>query len=120
MIQRLSMKPLIRLIALSLILLSPGIKAFELVGFDDTQTTLDDLTGQGNWTLVMFWAHECGICRAEFPTISQFHTARPDVDVVGISIDGDANKTRAEDYLSATKPAFSNYYTSLLMAATNC
>ena len=91
------MKNKIILLVVTIFILMPSAYAFELEDFNGTPINLDDKIGQDKWTLVMYWAHHCGVCKAEFPTISNFHSAREDVDVVGISIDGDENKHLAEN-----------------------
>lgn len=93
--------------------------AFELEDFNGSTINLEDKIGQDKWTLVMFWAHDCGVCRAETPAISAFHNDRDDVDVIGVSIDGEAKKHLAEAFLEATKPSFPSYIGSLTLVAGN-
>ena len=113
------MKNKIILLVVTIFILMPSAYAFELEDFNGTPINLDDKIGQDKWTLVMFWAHHCGVCKAEFPTISNFHSAREDVDVVGISIDGDENKHLAENFLEYTNPSFPSYITNLTLVAFN-
>lgn len=113
------MKKIVLLFTVWLSLLTSTIYAFELEDFNGTPINLDDHIGNDKWTLVMFWAHHCGVCKAEFPTISEFHSARDDVDVVGISIDGGEDKHLAVEFLEATNPSFTSYITSLTLVAYN-
>ena len=113
------MKKIILVVGVTLCLLSSIGSAFELEDFNGTPINLDDKIGKDKWTLVMFWAHHCGVCKAEFPTISEFHSARDDVDVIGISIDGDENKHLAQEFIDSTNPSFSSYITSLTLVALN-
>ncbi len=107
------------LLVVSLFLQISLVNAFELEGFDGSKTSLDDNIGQGKWTLVMFWAHNCHVCIEETPTISQFQNKRDDVDVIGISIDGQDKRELAEEFLASAKPSFPSYLSSLLLVSTN-
>ena len=98
---------------------APFVSAFQIEDFDGSIVSLDDKTGIGKWTVVMFWAHDCGICRAEFPLCSDFNERRGDVDVIGISIDGAANKHLAQEFLDISKPSFPSYLSSLTMVSLN-
>ena len=113
------MKKIVALFAFCSLLATSSLGAFELEDFNGSPSSLDEHIGNEKWTLVMFWAHDCGICRAEFPAISEFHERREDVDVIGISIDGDANKQLAEGFLASTQPSFASFITSLTLAAAN-
>lgn len=73
----------------------------------------------GQWSLVMFWAHDCGVCRVELPLFSDFHEKRQDVDVIGISIDGETNKHLAQGFLDTIQPSFTSYISDLALVAMN-
>ena len=106
------------LLAFLLIQISP-VYSFELDSFDGERINLEDKIGNDKWTLIVFWAHHCGVCRAEFPVISEFHDNRKDVDVIGISIDGEEEKHLAQGFLDSTKPSFPSYITSLSLVSYN-
>ena len=112
-------KNIVIVITVTLLLHAPISSAFDLKDFNGTAVNLDDKIGNDKWTLVMFWAHHCGVCKAEFPTISEFHRNRDDVDVIGISVDGDEKKQLAQQFLDATNPSFPSYITSLTVVAAN-
>lgn len=112
------------LLVVSLFLLLPFLQtsianAFELEGFDGSKINLDDKIGQDKWTLVMFWAHNCHVCKEETPVISDFHDKRDDVEVIGISIDGQEKKELAEQFLESANPSFPSYLSSFLMVSSN-
>ena len=113
------MKKIFIAIVVSLLFSSSFVAAFELQDFDGSTINLQDKIGQGKWTLVMFWAHDCHVCRLESPLISDFHEKRDDVDVIGISVDGEAKKHLALDFLAATKPSFPSYIGNLALVASN-
>jgi len=67
--------------------------------FTDLQGRAADLRaqiGQGRWTVVMIWAHDCPVCNREVEAWDPFHDAHADTDarVVGLSIDGDPEVAR--------------------------
>lgn len=51
---------------------------------------VNQFIGQGKWTVVMFWAHDCHICNQEVETMAFFHDDHKDrnATVLGISMDG--------------------------------
>lgn len=103
----------------TLLVHSTPAHSFELHDFKGQATSLDDVIGNDKWTLVMFWAHDCGICKAEFPALSEFNSRRGDVEVVGISIDGSGKKHLAQDFLASSKPSFDSYISDLSLVAFN-
>ena len=100
-------------------LFSSSTLAFEFNNFNGSSSKLENHLGKGKWTLLMLWAHDCGVCRAEFPSISDFHQTRKDVEVIGLSIDGEDKKDLAQSFLDSTKSSFTNYITSLSVVAAN-
>jgi peroxiredoxin len=81
-----------------------------LKGFDGTFHTLDEYTGQGQWTVVMLWASYCPVCNEEAGGYVKFHEAHKDKDaaVVGISLDGMDNKADAEAFIQRHGVTFPN------------
>ncbi|MBX2849939.1 MAG: TlpA family protein disulfide reductase [Acidiferrobacterales bacterium] len=113
------MKTVFLFFLISLSLHISSAHTFELEEFSGEKIRLDDKIGQGRWSLVMFWAHHCGVCKVEMPIFSEFHTRRDDVDVIGISIDGPEDKHLAVDFLESYQPSFSSYLSSLTIVAAN-
>jgi len=113
------MKKTIVLILVYLLLQSPVVLAFELKDFDGSIISLDDHIGKSRWTLIMFWAHDCGICKVEIPSLSEFNERRSDVDVIGVSIDGEDKIQLAQAFLDSTKPSFNSYISSLSLVSFN-
>lgn len=75
--------------------------------------------GDGKWLLVMIWATDCLICKAQKPLISAFHEAHRDVDarVVGIAMDGPAARDTVRNYLAEHPVSFDNYVVDPLRLA---
>lgn len=61
--------------------------------------SLETLVGQGKWTVVEVWASDCRACRGSIHHTVDFETANPDVDVIGISLDGADGKANAEKFI---------------------
>lgn len=57
--------------------------------------------GQGKWTLVMLWAHNCPVCNREVDDISFFYDAhkKKDVNVLGVSVDGPSQLAKAQAFV---------------------
>ena len=113
------MKKLFTLIFVSLFFQVSFVAAFELEDFNGAKINLDDKIGQGKWALVMFWAHDCGVCKTEFPIFSDFHSKRDDVEVIAVSIDGQEKKTLAQTFIDTYKPSFTPYLSELTIVAAN-
>ena len=107
------------IVIISLLFQTSLVFGFELQDFDGSTINLDDKIGQNKWTLVMFWAHDCHICKTEAPLYSAFNEKREDVDVIGISIDGYANKKRAQTFMNKNQVTFPSYITDLTLVSSN-
>ncbi|MEJ2345988.1 MAG: TlpA disulfide reductase family protein [Gammaproteobacteria bacterium] len=100
-----------RLLPLLLILALPAASwAGALRDFDGKVRTLDEYAGKGKWLVVMIWASDCGVCNAEVHNYVDFQTFHGDGDatVIGISMDGMANKRAAEAFIKRHAVNFPN------------
>jgi len=94
----------------------------EMHSVDDGQpVNLENLTGQGKWTLVMIWATSCILCQSQKPIISAFHEKHKDLDahVVGIALDGVKNIGKVRRYISQHDVTFPNYVSQMKSAASH-
>ncbi len=88
---------------------------------DGEVVDLDNMIGQGKWTLVMLWATNCHICHEQKPKISAFHNEHKDSDahVVGIALDGIERVDAVNAYLDKNKPSFPNYVGNIAIIASH-
>ncbi|MEX2479317.1 MAG: TlpA disulfide reductase family protein [Gammaproteobacteria bacterium] len=96
-----------RLIVLSVMLLATtllphpvsagGLEVRTLAG---EESSLGEQITRGQWTLVMVWTTYCGVCREQYPTISEFHARHHENDatVLGIALDGYGEADKVADY----------------------
>lgn len=71
-------------------------------------SSLGEQITRGQWTLVMVWTTYCGVCREQYPTISEFHTRHHEnkATVLGIALDGYGEAEKVADYRSAQGHTF--------------
>lgn len=86
------MKRILTLAMLTFILCIPVLNAaeegdgpvdFSLLRLDGKDLELKDLRGQ--WVVLNYWATWCAPCRKEIPELSDLHTAREDIVVLGLT-----------------------------------
>lgn len=61
---------------------------------------LADHLDKSKWNVLMVYTTYCTICRRQYPIISEFHAkhAQTDAVVLGISLDGDAERDKVSAY----------------------
>jgi thiol-disulfide isomerase/thioredoxin len=86
---------------------SPSVVLKDLDGKDHN---VNEFIGKGKWTVVAVWAHDCVICNQEIHHMTFFHDAhkKKDAIVLGISIDGYANKADARKFIDKHSLNFTN------------
>ncbi|MEW5966288.1 MAG: TlpA disulfide reductase family protein [Pseudomonadota bacterium] len=98
--------------ALTLLALAAQASApsIELRDFDNTPRNVNEFIGQGQWTIVAVWAHDCPICDKELPQMSAFHAAHRDRGgaVLGVTIDGLAQVDEARTFAARHRLPFVN------------
>jgi len=97
------------------------VAAFDIENFEGEKVNFDALLNQNKWSLIMFWSHDCGVCRVEIPELSRFHIQQKnnDIQVIGISIDGLELREAAKIFLKETKPSFESYLGDIRTIAPN-
>lgn len=106
-------KTVFRLLSLMLLILPLNANAFMyLKDFNGNIKSLSEYIGQGKWTIVMMWAHDCHVCNKEAHNYVAFHEKHKDKDaiMVGISMDGKDLKKDAEKFIARHKLNFDNLY----------
>ncbi len=98
------------ILLLGVLLPLDALQAKPLVDFSGKPTSIEQFTGKGKWTVVMIWASDCLVCNKEAAHYDQFYLKHKDKDAVmlGISIDGQANKKAAEGFIKEHKLHFPN------------
>jgi len=78
--------------------------------FAGQQRSIESYAGGGKWLVVMIWAHDCHVCNQEAESYAQFHVAHKDKDatMLGVSIDGQAQKADAEAFIKRHDLPFPN------------
>ena len=106
--------------AIWLIFLTPAM-AMDLQSFSGVKTTLQQQLNVGKWSVVVFWSHDCAICRQETPALNAFHRKhhKKDAQVLGISIDGAKNKAKAAQFIQQTAMAFPTFIGELVFLAAD-
>jgi cytochrome c biogenesis protein CcmG/thiol:disulfide interchange protein DsbE len=67
-----------------------------MASFDGTEWRLSEhLTDDGRPVVLNLWASWCIPCRDEIPELSAFADARPDIAVIGVSVDQSESEARA-------------------------
>ena len=90
--------------------LSVPVYALGLVDLDGHPRDLDEFTGQGKWTVVMFWASDCPVCNAEAHEYVLFHDQHQETQagVLGITLDGEVGRARALQFIERHMVDFPN------------
>lgn len=81
-----------------------------LTDFAGKSVTLDQHAGKHKWLIVMFWAHDCGVCNKEAHEYLAFHNKHKNKDatVLGVSLDGKAGLGVAKEFVARHKLTFPN------------
>ena len=110
------MKPLVRLASLMIICFAAALSAAQaddttvFQTLDGDESSLERHLGQGKWSVIMMWAHDCHVCNQEAESYAQFHEAHRETDahVLGVSLDGAANRAGAEAFIERHDLPFPN------------
>lgn len=89
-------------------LMSVMTPASAVTDMDDNPIMINTLVGKGKWTVVEIWASDCRMCQLSIQHIVNFKLAHPNVDIVGISVDGQANKANAQTFIEEQRLSFPN------------
>jgi thiol-disulfide isomerase/thioredoxin len=96
---------------LATLLLAPvHAEEFLFRDFDGKEQVFHDQLADGQWTVVMIWAHDCPACNEEVQAWDLFHADHEESDarVLGLSLDGAAGESGAREFLERHEPDFKN------------
>ena len=102
------MKKILSIIVAYLLLSLPAFAVTNLK--DGSEVSFGDYIGQGKWTVMEIWRHDCPSCRntiyhiSDFDAISENYNAQ----VIGISSDGIKNKQLATAFVENQALEFTN------------
>lgn len=99
-----------RLFLVSVALLVAASSWAELMTLDGKPQKIENFTGKGKWTVVMFWASDCHVCNAEVEQYIQFHRAHKDTNasILGITLDGQSKREAARGFVTRHAVTFPN------------
>jgi len=85
-----------------------GAGGLELRTLDGEPSSLGEQLVPGRWTLVMAWTTYCGVCREQYPVVSEFHSrhAADGGGVLGIALDGYAEADKVARYRVSQQHSF--------------
>lgn len=93
-------------------ILSAAVTAPDIVlkDFDGADHNVNEYIGHGKWTVVAVWSADCPICRREIYQMAFFHDVHKNKDaaVLGVSVDGYANKAMAQAFIDDQSLNFPN------------
>lgn len=97
---------------LPLVVYAAGVPVTTLSG---QPSSLGEQLERGKWNVVMLWTTYCGVCREQYPAISEFHRRHADTDavVLGISLDGPNKAAKVASYRQAQSHAFPSVITTV-------
>ena len=77
---------------------------------DGKDHNVNEFIGQGKWTVVAVWSADCPICRRDIFHMTFFHDEhrRNNATVLGISVDGYANRDKARRFIDEQSLNFPN------------
>lgn len=82
----------------------------QLYDFEGNTQKIENYTKKGKWTVVILWASWCRISNKIIHEYVDFYTFRNDynADVLGISMDGNKNKKKAQKFIDKHGLKFTN------------
>ncbi len=81
-----------------------------LKDFDGKTRQASEFIGHGKWTVVTVWSADCPICKAEIFHMTFLYDEHKskDITVLGLSIDGYANRKKAQGFIDDQRLNFPN------------
>ncbi len=73
-----------------------------------TPERIEDHRRDGEWLVVMIWASDCEICQREIGAYQRFDDDQPNARVVGLTLDGEARRGDALEFVATRGVRFEN------------
>lgn len=87
-----------------------GGPSIVLKDFAGKDRNVNEFIGQGKWTVVTVWAHDCHICNLEIHQMTFFHDEHKakDAIVLGVAVDGWEKRELAQEFVDRHALNFTN------------
>jgi len=92
----------------SLVLFATAGSAMAMTDMNGNHKQLQNMVGNGKWTVVKVWSHDCHACRRSIQYLTQFWERFPEANVFGISVDGQEKKQDAQQFIKRFNLTFPN------------
>jgi peroxiredoxin len=91
-------------------LLAAATPDLVLQDFDGKDRRVSEFIGNGRWTVVAVWSADCPICKRDIVHMTFFHedNRKKDASVLGLSIDGIENRSKAQGFVTDQALNFPN------------
>mgnify|MGYP001812352074 CR=1 FL=1 len=101
---------LVMLITLMVCITNTAIASEDGLFFDfhGKPQSVESFMGDDKWLVMMIWAANCHICNEEAESYARLHENNKNIRVLGLSIDGLANKGSAESFIETHDLPFPN------------
>jgi len=86
------------LISMAVLAAVPSVPVRDVAG---NPRNVNEFIGKGKWAVVVVWSADCPICKRDIHQMTFFHDEhrRKDAEVLGISIDGFANRDKVRRFV---------------------
>lgn len=92
----------------SLLLLAFTTSAPAITDMDNNPSNIGTFVGKGKWAVAEIWASDCRMCQLSIQHIVSFKASHPEVDIIGISVDGEAGRGNAQTFIDEHQLSFPN------------
>ncbi len=83
--------------------------ASAITDMNNNPINIETLVGKGHWAIVEVWASDCRMCQLSIQHIVNFKATHPEVDIIGVSVDGKEGKAHAQGFIHEQKLTFPNF-----------
>ena len=103
-------KRLFMVLCLAPVLVLAAGTDIRLKDIDGKDHNVNEFIGRGKWTVVALWSADCPICRRDIFHMTFFHDEHrnDNATVLGISVDGYANRDKARKFIDEQSLNFPN------------